>query len=185
MHLIDLALMGLLALGFFSGMRSGLVRQVTGVVGGIACLLLAALLMPSFASVGSTYLSVPPRISPLVSFILLFAAGMTALHVITSVIEGVIKFLKLNSVNKLAGGMAGSLKIALATSALLFPFQLLNIPSTEVRTASMLYTPIAEVAPWVYQTVTVWLPASKDLQYRFEGALNRIDPEAQFAPEPP
>lgn len=185
MHAIDLALMGLLALGFFSGMRSGLVRQVTGVVGGIACLLLAALLMPSFASFGSTYLHVPARMSPLVSFILLFAAGMTALHVLTSVIEGVVKFLKLNSVNKMMGGMAGSLKVALATSAFLFPFRMLDLPGTEIREASLLYTPVAEVAPWVYQTVTVWLPASKDLQNRFEGALNRIDPEAQFVADPP
>jgi len=169
MNFIDLILLVLLAWGFISGMKNGLVHEVAS---------LAALILGIFGAIHfSDYTSelliehfeLSGRYLPIISFAVTFIAIVIAVHFLAGIMDKLIKAIALGFVNRIFGAVFGILKTAFILSVLIFLLNSLNdkahfLPEEKIE-GSMLYKPVAGFFPFLFYRIdlkTIKVPRLKD-----------------------
>lgn len=88
---------------------------------------------------------------PLISFALVFVAILAAVFGIAKLVEKLVEKIALNLVNKLLGGVIGTLKFLLILSFLFFAVDTMEstieIIPKKSKDKSLLYRPVAKIAP--------------------------------------
>lgn len=170
---------GLLALvlgvGVVRGYATGLLRQLVGLVSFLLALFLASELMRPVGEALTGSLGLSPRLGPLLGFVGVFLAVTLAFAVVTRAMEGVMNALRLGTLNRLGGGALGALRAALAASVLLLPLRFAGVPDAETRAESVLYEPVADLAPTAYNAVRARAPEAEQLRERFRRFVHRSD----------
>ncbi|HKL02870.1 MAG TPA: CvpA family protein [Cryomorphaceae bacterium] len=151
---IDIVLIIFILWGMLRGFKRGFIIEL--------CTLMALVLgifgAAHFGVEMSGYLereyNADSRVSLVLAFAILFAGIVIAVFIFGKVLEGLIKLVALNMVNKVAGLVFGGLKFALILSGLIFiingfPFSEKAIPK-EWKRESYLYSPISELALIIY-----------------------------------
>ena len=109
MNTIDIVILILLMIGGLNGLRQGFIKAFANLVGWIFALIVAAkyavVLAPSM-----TALSSDPVVQKIAAFAFIVLVIVVLTWIVTAVLNGVLKSLKLGPLNRLAGGAFGTLK---------------------------------------------------------------------------
>ena len=175
MTTLDLILAAVLVLSAVRGFFTGALSPLAGFVGVLFGFWLGLLLMEPVGQLVVFSLGLSERLEPILGFVVTFTAVVVGVHVATMLIERTLKGLRLSFVNKLAGVAFGALRAAIALSVLLLATSAVAVPggdpllvSEETREASVLYAPVAAIAPAAWALFRELAPAIQDeLQDKF------------------
>ena len=181
MTTLDLIIVAALAVGMARGVWTGVIRQVTGLIGLLLAFVLAVRLMTPVGALVADSIGVSPRVAPIVGFVLVFLVVQIAVVAIARATERLVGVLRLGFVNRLAGGAFGAFKAALLLSVLFLVLAPLSLPDGEARASSVLYEPVAGVLPTAWDTVADHWPRVQHLAERFGELplLEDLDDSAQ------
>ena len=109
MNTIDIVILILLLIGGLNGLRQGFIKAFANLVGWIFALIVAAkyatVLAPSMSALSSD-----PVVQKIAAFAFIVLVIVVLTWIVTAVLNGVLKSLKLGPLNRLAGGAFGTLK---------------------------------------------------------------------------
>jgi len=152
---VNIVLLAILAIGTIAGLVKGLIRQVVELVGIVGSFFLAVLFAGWLAAVLQDHTPLPYSPSLVVSFVLIFIAGMIAFHFLAISLQKLIRMTFLGWVDRLCGGMLG-LVVGLILTSLLISL-VLELPvsgntrnAVESAEVSLFVRPIA---PWLFDIV--------------------------------
>ena len=161
MNILDIIILICLIPAVIHGLRKGLISQVIS----IASIVFGVWASVKFAVLASDwlakYINAPEQTLKIVAFVLIMIAVFVALGLIGKVLEGVIKLVTLNWINKLAGMCFSVLKCLLILGLLAMAFDSLNetfeLVKPEVIADSSLYPFIKEGADVIFPQLKKFL----------------------------
>jgi len=109
MNTIDIFILIILLIGGLNGLRQGFIKAFANLVGWIFALIVAAKYSSSLAPLMST-LSSDPVVQKISAFAFIVLVIIVLTWIVTSLLNGILKSLKLGPLNRLAGGAFGTLK---------------------------------------------------------------------------
>lgn len=162
MHMLDIVLLIVLAVGLIRGYSTGLIRQVAGVAGILVGFVVASQFNDSVGAGLARTFGLPSEIAPVVGFAVVFFGVLFAASVVVRMIEMPVNALKLTPVNRALGAALGVGKAMLVASVALAVLGYGSWPSESVREESALYEPIRSVLPVTWDYVAERIPAMTD-----------------------
>ncbi len=160
MTFIDIVLGMILIAFIFSGYKSGFVKKIIG----IACLVLALVIATKFSADINQLLFEAAGISGSTGFVLSFIVIVLAITFAQSIVYRLLIKNMVDAMwNKILGVFVGMLEGAIAISITLIIMSIyLNLPSNETKANSILYKPLKNFSPMVFDQVNSFLPDSED-----------------------
>ena len=160
MTLIDIVLGLILVLFLISGYRNGFVKKIIG----ITCLILAIVLGTKFSADLAEIIFEPIGITGKAGFALSFVLIIVGITIAQSLIyKFLIKEMVKGLWNNLLGVVVGFFEGILILSVSLIVMSIyLNIPSEETKGSSVLYKPLKNSAPMLFDSINSFLPDSQD-----------------------
>ena len=158
MNYIDLLLLIPLIWFVYQGFRKGFVIELAS----LAALILGIYVALYFSGFAADFLvdnmNMGPKYVPVVSFIITFIVVVFLVYSVGKLLEKLINMVALGFVNKIVGGVFGFLKGAVLISIVLMIINHFNddLISEEKKTHSMLYEPIEEIAPMLWDRFRNW-----------------------------
>lgn len=157
MSFLDIVLGILLVWGLYKGFRNGLFVEIAAIVALIAGIYGAI----HFSYITADYLSERvdwnQRYVTTTAFILTFILILIAVHFAGRLLTKVANLAKLGTLNKLAGGIFGALKVAIILGAILIFFDKVNskvnLINEETKNDSIFYTPLKDIGAFVFSAV--------------------------------
>ncbi len=157
MSFLDIVLGLLLIYGLYKGLKNGLFVEIASLIALIAGLFGAI----HFSYIAGDYLHEHmqwnERYINLAAFIITFIVIVLAVHVAGKFLTKVADFAMLGLLNKIAGGIFGTLKVAVILGALLIFFERVNssvgLVKNENMDGSVLYEPVKEIGAFVFNAV--------------------------------
>lgn len=163
--LLDLVLLGALAFGGWRGLRTGAMRQVVGLMGAVVGFWVAAVLMDPAGELIVASLGLSERVAPVVGFIVVFAAALSALAAVSHVARKTLESLKMGFLDKAVGAVLGGTQAAVLLSILLIAGGGLIgslLLDGEARDQSVLFEPVQAVAPALWEGFRSLAPGWQD-----------------------
>ena len=159
MSFLDIILGLLLAYGLYKGVKNGLFVELASLVALIAGIFGAI----HFSYIAGDYLSKNmewnERYINIAAFIVTFIAIVLIVHAAGKLLTKIADFAMLGIVNKIAGGVFGTLKVAIIVGALLVFFERVNssvgLVKNETMKSSILYEPVKEIGAFIFDAVLV------------------------------
>lgn len=156
MALLDIILGLLLLLGLWKGLKNGLLIEIASIVALIAGIYGAI----HFSYIVGDYLSQQmnweERYINSAAFLVTFVLIVVAVHFAGKLLTKVANIAMLGLLNKIAGALFGTLKVALILGAILIFFDSANsklgLVSDETKNASALYQPIKDIGALVFDS---------------------------------
>ena len=152
MNYFDIVIGIILILGLVKGFKNGLVIELAA----LAALVLGLLGAVHFSGITESYLSQYMESSyiGIIAFVITFVLIVIGIHLLARVIDKLVKAVALGPVNRITGALFSLLKYAFIISVLLAVVNGLErnfkfLPE-EQKESSMLYEPIATIAPFVF-----------------------------------
>jgi membrane protein required for colicin V production len=162
MNHIDIILSIPLVIGALRGFMKGFIREAASLGGLIAGIYFAAIFAETVGIYIDEYVSWDQGTIKIVAFVIILIAVLIVVNIIARIIEKIFKMVGLNFLNRLAGVVAGTLKIAFILSVILIFFNYINrnelLMSKQTQEESFLYNPLSRFAPSV-------IPSNNFLQY--------------------
>ena len=152
MNYFDIVIGIILIIGLVKGFRNGLVIELAA----LAALVLGLLGAVYFSDITESYLSqyLTSDHIGIIAFVITFVLIVIGVHLLARVLDKLITAVALGPVNRIMGALFSLLKYAFIISVLLAVVNGLErnfkfIPE-EQKESSMLYEPIASIAPFVF-----------------------------------
>lgn len=157
MSFIDIILGLLLAYGLYKGLKNGLFVELASLVALIAGIFGAI----HFSYIAGDYLSQnmswDERYIKIASFVITFVAIVIMVNFAGKFLTKIANFAMLGLLNKIAGGLFGTLKVAIILGALLIFIERVNssvgLLKNETMENSVLYEPVKEIGAFVFSAV--------------------------------
>jgi len=157
MSFLDIILGLLLDYGLYKGLKNGLFVELASLIALIAGIFGAI----HFSYIAGDYLSENmewnERYIKLAAFIITFIAIVSIVHFAGKFLTKIADFAMLGLLNKIAGGLFGTLKVAVILGALLIFFESVNssmgLVKSETMENSVLYEPVKEIGVFVFSAV--------------------------------
>lgn len=165
MNALDIVILIILLIGGLNGLRQGFIKAFANLVGWIFAVILAAKYTSTVAPF-MVVLSADPVVQKISAFAFIVLMIIVATWIVTFMLNGVFKTLKLGPLNRLAGGAFGTLKgliIVLITMQGIGPW----VESSPHWKQSKFIQALLPYAPWATQL-------SKEAANE---ALNQMKPE--------
>jgi membrane protein required for colicin V production len=153
--IVNVVLLSILGIGTVTGLIKGLIRQVIELIGIVGSFFIAVLFAAWLASVLQEHTPLPYSPSLVISFLVLFIAGMVAFHFLAISFQKLIRMTFLGWVDRLCGAMLG-LIIGLIVSSLIVSLVLELPVSRKARNAvesSEVGLFVRPIAPWLFDFV--------------------------------
>lgn len=167
MTFLDILIIIGLSLFMLLGFRDGLFKKIFGIFSFWGGLVLATIFMNDFGIIIGNWLDIPSDVANILSFFLIFL----------SIIIGQIFFYKwigktasesIKFWSRIGGSALGIFQGAIVISLILVFLNIFDIPSAETKKESLLYSPLYQFAPIVFNKSTTWIPESKEFFKIFE-----------------
>ncbi|KPM33011.1 Colicin V production protein [Croceitalea dokdonensis DOKDO 023] len=176
MSFIDIVLGILLALGLYKGLKNGLFVELASLVALIAGIYGAI----HFSYIAGDYMAAQmdwdQKYIKITAFLITFVAIILLVHFAGKLLTKIADFAMLGILNKIAGGIFGTLKVAIILGALLLFFEKatasFDFVSKDTQEASIFYTPVRDIGAFVFSLVFKDAPE------------NLLDPENQTQADP-
>lgn len=156
-NFLDILLAVLLFLFAWGGYKKGLIIEIASLAALILGIYFAYYFSGLVAEKLTDYFTIEDQYLGIVSFIVAFVGVILLVMLVGKLLEKIIDVLLLGFLNKLAGAIFGILKGALFISIFIFVVEFVSsgnhIFKEETRKSSILYPPIASVAPLLYSWV--------------------------------
>ncbi|MEP3208877.1 MAG: CvpA family protein [Maribacter sp.] len=157
MSFLDIILGLLLAYGLYKGLKNGLFVELASLIALIAGIFGAI----HFSYIAGNYLSQnmdwDERYINLTAFVVTFIAIVIIVNFAGKFLTKIADFAMLGLLNKIAGGLFGTLKVAVILGALLIFFERVNssvgLLKNENIAHSVLYEPVKEIGAFVFSAV--------------------------------
>ncbi|MBQ0049076.1 MAG: CvpA family protein [Bacteroidales bacterium] len=130
--MLDIIIVALLAVGFFSGWKDGLVKSLCSFAGFFLGLLVAYTFYIMLGEKIAPHLGQNAQAAPIVAFLLLWIAVPIALNFAGSVLTKCLNALCMGSLNTLGGAAIGVVKYFLGATLVLYVLVMMNIVSSEL-----------------------------------------------------
>ena len=157
MNIFDIIIAALLLFGFVKGIMKGLfveVASLVALVGGVYGSIHFSYFISDFLK---EYVSWKPEYISLASFAITFVIIIVIIALLGKALTKMADFASLGVLNKILGGVFGSLKIGLILSVVFIFFGKMNdtIPFIEKETLdeSILYNPVKKIAPTIFPSI--------------------------------
>ncbi len=158
-NFLDIIILIPLLLWARQGYRKGLIISVASLAALVLGLYFAFFFSDYTANQLTQHFTIDPEYLALVSFIITFVVVVLAVILIGNIAQKFIDVLMLGFLNKAAGLVFGILKGALYLSILIFLINYFdagqNIIKQKYRESSMLYKPVASLAPMLYSRLNL------------------------------
>jgi membrane protein required for colicin V production len=158
---LDWFILVVLAGGLIRGFMVGAVRQVASIAGLVVAFFLSVQLMHPIGELIVASLGLSEAVGPIAGFVVIFVGVQLLFLALSRLLERVLETLSLSLVNRAAGGALGGFKAALLLSVLFLVLSGMEMPSSQVRKQSMLYSPVATALPKTLDAASPYLPAAK------------------------
>jgi membrane protein required for colicin V production len=158
LNFLDIVIILFLAVTFILGFKDGFVRKLIGTVGFFLSVYLGIKLSGYGGVVLGKLLSVEPEFARVLGGFFIFVLCI----IITSIIKRLVHpFDKVNNlINRIVGGVVGSLQILIFLSAAFYLMGIFNYPPKETREKSLLYPKVSSVLPKAFELITNVAPTS-------------------------
>ncbi len=157
MNTLDVLILIPLLLGFVFGLSKGFIREIISIAVIFIGIYGSKWLSPIAVSMLTGVFSVSEVVAKPLSFVVVFIAIALSLMVLAKSLDKLIENISLGGLNKLFGGLFGLLKYALVISLLINVFHILDskisILKNETKSASILYQPMLDLAPVLWDEV--------------------------------
>lgn len=161
--LLDLVVLGALVWGIFIGYRKGILHSVFFLLGLLVGTLLALKLSHIVSAELHQLTGLDHSYLPLISFAILFLLGLGGMLLLAGGLEGILKAIQMNLVNRLAGALVWSTIALFITSTTFWYLTQYGIITENLISASVTYNWVAPLAPWLVDQSGSLLPWLKDL----------------------
>lgn len=165
MNYIDIIIAIPLIFAGFKGFTRGLVVELASLAG----LILGIYAAYHFSAIAMPFVSkivhADPAYQRMAAFALTFLVVLIAVHLIGKLIEKIVDLVALGFANKIAGLAFGVLKGALVISVVIFvitTFASTWIPKNKETSESLLYSPVASLAPFLIGNIKQFKPSVID-----------------------
>ena len=174
MNVLDIVLIFFLLAAGFRGYQRGLIISVISILALVLALFLGFALMHQGMAFIGRYIDGFSGLLPLLSFFMIFIAVIVLVSFFGRTIKRVVDFTPLGSLDNLAGAVIGILKGAFGLSVIIWlitksEFDLFNDSISQ----SKIYGYIEPIAPFVFDTVSAYLPFLKSI---FSSMVEMIKP---------
>jgi membrane protein required for colicin V production len=159
---IDVGFLIFLAYGFYFGYSRGIIKTIYSIISILVAILLSFKLSPFLIDFLEASLKLGPTFSFILGFVLTFIVIVFVVRLIGKLFEKVLKTVKLNFINKIAGGAMMSLLFVLCYSWILWFLNETSIITEQQASQSITYE---RLEPIPNQT----RDAFKQLKPAFEG----------------
>lgn len=157
MNFIDIVLGLLLLFGLYKGLKNGIFVEIASIIALIAGIFGAI----HFSYVAGDYLydnmQWDERYINIAAFVITFIVIVTVVHLAGKLLTKIADFAMLGLLNKIAGGIFGTLKVAVILGAILIFFERVNSSVGLVKggalESSVLYEPVKEIGAFVFDAV--------------------------------
>ena len=166
LHSLDILILLALAIGIIRGFITGAIRQVVTLIGTVLAIILAVELMNPVGSAVGAIVGLSERFYPVAGLLAVFLVVQIAVLFAARALEGLIKAIKLNTVNRAAGAIVGLGKAALLVSIMFVVLAFFDVPEEDKRKASLLYHDVAGVLPTAWDYVSEQIPKVKSMSDR-------------------
>ncbi|NNE28666.1 MAG: CvpA family protein [Saprospiraceae bacterium] len=144
--IIDILCLGILAIGFWMGYSRGIIRTIFGILSIFFGLLIAFKFSPVTTNLLENLFKSSNPLIFLLGFVLTFVAIMLLIRLVAKGLEKFLQKIKLNILNKVAGGILLSMVFGIFFSVLLWFVDQAGVISPRAKADSMTY-PILEDVP--------------------------------------
>ncbi|RMF56761.1 MAG: CvpA family protein [Calditrichaeota bacterium] len=170
---LDYIIVSVVAVFAVKGLVKGFFQEVFGLVGLVVALMLSTKYMSNTAHWIDRWLTVPPAVSTLLGFVVIFGGVVLAAQVLSHLLQKVARAAFLGWLEKLSGAAVGFLKGAVVMSLLLLlisilPFGDLIVPGQK---ESRLFLPTRNFAPRLFDLISEVFPGSKSFYSELRESL--------------
>lgn len=166
MNYLDIILLILLLLSAFNGFKNGFVEELAGLV----ALILGIWAAIKFSAVLGVYLTdtfqLEGKYVNIIAFIGIFIFVIILINIIGALISNLLKAIRLNFINRLAGFLFGALKGILILSVFLVVInkidQDVHLIPIEAKNNSRMFEPVKDFAPTVFPFLDFWGDINKE-----------------------
>lgn len=153
--IVNIVLLGMLAIGAITGGSKGFSRQVIELVGLVVSFFVAAVIASWLASQLSRFTSIPHAPALVIAFIAVFVGGMVAFHFVAISAQRMVHTSLLGWLDRLGGAMLGLVAAILVTSVL--TTMLFELPISEGFRAGLEESSVCAfvqpIAGWLFDAV--------------------------------
>ena len=154
MSIIDIILLICFVPALINGVKKGFISQVISIVSLVAGVWVSFEFASIFAEWIGKYIQASENILNIVAFAVIMVGVFVVLGLVARFIEGIVKFVMLEWLNKLLGVVFSLLKAGLIIGLLIMVFSSLNnnlhLVDEQVLAESTLYTPLKNMAYTVF-----------------------------------
>lgn len=159
MNYLDLIICIFIIIAFILGFKDGFIRKLIGSLGFFLGIILGII----FASHAGNFIRIVTGMdiyfAEILGGFMIFLATMVLAAILKRVIH---PFDKINNmVNRIIGGVVGTIQILFFISAVFYLLNIFSLPSKEIREGSYLYTFSAQFIPKSIELVTKIFPGTK------------------------
>lgn len=165
--IIDIVAGVLIAYGFYSGYKKGIISALFGIVSLIVGVVAALKISPIVINILKEVLTLQDSLVFIIGFVLTFFLVMLLVRFIGNRLESLFKAVNLNVINKLLGGALMSLVFALLLGYLIFGMEKLSLVDDAQKSSSITYPTLATLPAKSSAIATKLKPA-------FEGFWNTM-----------
>ncbi len=150
----------------YHGFKRGLIIELASLLALILGIYAALYFSGYAAGFLINNMDVSPKYVPMTSFIITFIAVVVIVYFIGKILEKLVNMIALGFLNKLAGGFFGIVKAAVLISIVLLIINHFNddLISSQKKKNSILYGPIEEIAPFLWQKLENMTPEDKNIK---------------------
>lgn len=179
MATLDIFILVVLGIGLLRGLQTGFLRQMSALVGTVLAFVLAASFMGTVGQMITEGAGLPRDVSSLLGFMTLFVVVKLAVNLVARSAESLLEAAKLSGLDRLAGGVTGTLKAAIAMSLVFVVIGFAQLPGEVSRNDSELYRPVYRLVPEAWSILADKAPAFEELRRKVE---DRLDFERESLP---
>ncbi|WP_405412070.1 CvpA family protein [Maribacter sp. Asnod1-A12] len=159
MGLLDILLGLPLIWGLWKGYKNGLFMEIASIVALVAGIFGAIHFSYITGEYLSEHLNWDERNMSIIAFIITFVLIIIIVNLVGKLLTKVANFAMLGSLNKIAGGIFGALKVAILLGAAFIFFDRIdttfNLITVETKEKSILYQPIKDIGALIFDTVLI------------------------------
>jgi membrane protein required for colicin V production len=175
---IDVGFLIFLAYGFYLGYSRGIIKTVYSIISILVAILLSFKISPLLIDVIDSTLKLGPTFSFILGFVLTFVIIVFAIRLIGKAFEKVLKTVKLNFINKIAGGVMMAVLFLVCYSWILWFLNQTSIISEQQHNQSITYERLEPIPNQTREAFKQLKPAFEGFWEKSTEAINESKEQA-------
>lgn len=166
LSLIDFGILGVLALALVRGYMVGGLRQITSIIGMVLAFIFAVLYMRPLGVQVEAW-GISPVFSELVAFMGIFLVVFIGVSLVTRMLAGILKALRLGLLDNVLGSVLSAGKVLLVISGVFLLLAQAGWPAADTREASAFYEPVRDALPIAWDHTAAYVGDTEELDAFF------------------